>query len=229
MKLAIMQPYFFPYLGYWQLISAADTFVIYDDVNYIKQGWINRNTIIGNDSNHLISLQLIGASSFKLINEVTVGNNSQKILKTVEQTYKKAPYFESVFPLIQEILQNKEENLARFLTFSITKLCAYLEIETNIVVSSELIKNNDLKGQDKVLNICEVLHAKQYVNAIGGQELYQKEAFYQQNIELLFVKNKSTDYQQFQSPFMPNLSIIDVLMFNDKEQIKQYLTEFELV
>jgi hypothetical protein len=228
-KLAIMQPYFFPYLGYWQLISAADTFVIYDDVNYIKQGWINRNTIIGNDSNHLISLQLIGASSFKLINEVTVGNNSQKILKTVEQTYKKAPYFESVFPLIQEILQNKEENLARFLTFSITKLCAYLEIETNIVVSSELIKNNDLKGQDKVLNICEVLHAKQYVNAIGGQELYQKEAFYQQNIELLFVKNKSTDYQQFQSPFMPNLSIIDVLMFNDKEQIKQYLTEFELV
>lgn len=229
MKLAIMQPYFFPYIGYWQLISAVDTFVIYDDVNFIKQGWINRNNIIGNDSAHLISLQLIGASSFKLINEVIVGNNSQKILKTVEQTYKKAPYFEKVYPLIQEILLNEEKNLARFLTFSIIKLCAYLRIKTNIVVSSELIKNNDLKGQDKVLNICEVLQAKQYINASGGQELYQKEVFYQQNIELLFIKNKPTDYQQFQSPFMPNLSIIDVLMFNDKDKVKQYLTEFELI
>jgi WbqC-like protein len=229
MKLAIMQPYFFPYIGYWQLISAVDTFVIFDDVNFIKQGWINRNTIIGNDSNHLISLQLIGASSFKLINEVIVGNNAQKILKTVEQTYKKAPYFEKVYPLIQEVLLNEEKNLAKFLIFSITKLCVYLEIKTNITVSSELIKNNDLKGQDKILNICEVLKAKQYINAIGGQELYQKKAFHQQSIELLFIKNKPTAYPQFQSPFIPNLSIIDVMMFNDKEQIKQYLTEFELI
>jgi len=229
MKLAIMQPYFFPYIGYWQLISAVDTFVIYDDVNFIKQGWINRNNIIGNDSDQLISLQLIGASSFKLINSVMVGNKSPKILKTIEQTYKKSPYFEEVFPLIQEVLQNKEENLAQFLTLSIKKICAYLDIKTNILVSSELQKNNDLKGQSKILNICDVLHAKQYINAIGGQELYQKETFSQQNIELLFIKNKAIDYQQFQSPFRPNLSIIDVLMFNDKEQVKRYLIEFELI
>ena len=100
MKLAVMQPYFFPYIGYWQLISAVDTFVIYDDVNYIKQGWINRNNIIGNDSNQLISLQVIGASSFKLINEIEVGNNSSKIIKTIQQTYKKAPYYENIFPLL---------------------------------------------------------------------------------------------------------------------------------
>jgi hypothetical protein len=229
MKLAIMQPYFFPYIGYWQLISAVDTFVIYDDVNFIKQGWINRNNIIGNDSAQLISLQLIGASSFKLINSVMVGNKSPKILKTIEQTYKKSSYFEKVFPLIQEVLQNKEENLAQFLTFSIKKICAYLDIKTNILLSSELKKNNDLKGQSKILNICDVLQAKQYINAIGGQELYQKEAFSQQNIELLFIKNKAINYQQFQSPFRPNLSIIDVLMFNNKEQVKQYLIEFELI
>ena len=229
MKLAVMQPYFFPYIGYWQLISAVDTFVIYDDVNFIKQGWINRNNIIGNDSDQLISLQLIGASSFKLINSVMVGNKSPKILKTIEQTYKKSPYFEEVFPLIQEVLQNKEENLAQLLILSIKRICAYLDIQTNILLSSELKKNNDLKGQSKILNICELLNAKQYINAIGGQELYQKEAFSQQNIELRFIKNKSIAYQQFQSPFRPNLSIIDVLMFNDKEQVKHYLTEFELI
>ncbi|MBT4731087.1 hypothetical protein HOB87_03875 [Candidatus Woesearchaeota archaeon] len=152
MKLAIMQPYFFPYIGYWQLISAVDTFVIYDDVNYIKQGWINRNNIIGSNFNQLISLQVIGASSFKLINEIEVGNNSQKILKTIEQTYKKAPYFESVFPLLQVIMQCEEKNLAKFLNFLIKEVCAYIEIKTTISTSSELVKNNKLKGQDKILD-----------------------------------------------------------------------------
>jgi len=229
MKLAVMQPYFFPYIGYWQLISAVDTFVIYDDVNYIKKGYINRNSIFVNNAGHLLVLELVGASQNKKINEIEIGGNTSKILKTIELSYKKAPYFEKVFQLIQEVLQNKEENLAQLLILSIKRICAYLDIQTNILLSSELKKNNDLKGQSKILNICELLNAKQYINAIGGQELYQKEAFSQQNIELRFIKNKSIAYQQFQSPFRPNLSIIDVLMFNDKEQVKHYLTEFELI
>ena len=229
MKLAVMQPYFFPYIGYWQLISAVDTFVIYDDVNYIKQGWINRNNIIGNDSNQLISLQVIGASSFKLINEIEVGNNSSKIIKTIQQTYKKAPYYENIFPLLQTILQCEEKKLAKFLSFSIREICTYLEIKATISISSELVKNNELKGQDKILDICKILQAKQYINASGGQELYQKEIFSQQGFELSFIKSKPVEYPQFKMPFVANLSIIDVLMFNDKEKVKQYLTEYELV
>ena len=229
MKLAIMQPYFFPYIGYWQLISAVDTFVIYDDVNYIKQGWINRNNIIGSNFNQLISLQVIGASSFKLINEIEVGNNSQKILKTIEQTYKKAPYFESVFPLLQVIMQCEEKNLAKFLNFLIKEVCAYIEIKTTISTSSELVKNNKLKGQDKILDFCKVLKAKQYINVIGGRELYQKEMFSRENIELSFMKSKLLEYSQFREPFSANLSIIDVLMFNNKEKVRQYLTGYELV
>jgi len=229
MKLAIMQPYFFPYIGYWQLISAVDTFVIYDDVNYIKQGWINRNNIIGSNFNQLISLQVIGASSFKLINEIEVGNNSQKILKTIEQTYKKAPYFESVFPLLQVIMQCEEKNLAKFLNFLIKEVCAYIEIKTTISTSSELVKNNKLKGQDKILDLCKVLKAKQYINVIGGRELYQKEMFSRENIELSFMKSKLLEYSQFREPFSANLSIIDVLMFNNKEKVRQYLTGYELV
>jgi hypothetical protein len=229
MKLAVMQPYFFPYIGYWQLISAVDTFVIYDDVNYIKQGWINRNNIIGSNFNQLISLQVIGASSFKLINEIEVGNNSQKILKTIEQTYKKAPYFESVFPLLQVIMQCEEKNLAKFLNFLIKEVCAYIEIKTTISTSSELVKNNKLKGQDKILDLCKVLKAKQYINVIGGRELYQKEMFSRENIELSFMKSKLLEYSQFREPFSANLSIIDVLMFNNKEKVRQYLTGYELV
>lgn len=229
MKLAIMQPYFFPYIGYWQLISSVDTFVIYDDVNYIKQGWINRNNIIGNDSNQLISLQVVGASSFKLINKVTVGNNSQKILKTIEQTYKKAPHFETVFSMVKEILLHEEENLAQFLLFSIEKICGYLDISTKLILSSDIRKNNELRGQDKIIDICQSLQATQYINAIGGQELYQKEVFTQQKIDLQFIKTNTIDYQQFKEPFTANLSIIDVLMFNSKEQIKKYLIEFELI
>jgi len=229
MTLAIMQPYFFPYIGYWQLISAVDTFVIYDDVNYIKQGWINRNNILGSDTNQLISLQVIGASSFKLINEVEVGNNRSKTLKTIELNYKKSPCFESIFPLLQEMLQCEEKNLAKFLSFSIRKICTYLEIKTNVSISSELVKNNKLKGQDKILDICQTVQATQYINAIGGQELYQKEKFFQQNLELSFIKSKQLEYPQFKLPFVANLSIIDVLMFNDKEKVKQHLTRYELV
>lgn len=229
MKLAIMQPYFFPYIGYWQLISAVDTFVIYDDVNFIKQGWVNRNSILGKNSKHLISLQLKGASSYKRINEIGIGDNAYKLLKTIELTYKKAPYFEEVFPMIEGVLKNKENNIALFLVFSIQKVCCYLEINTAILVSSKLKKNNELRGQEKVLDICRLLQAKQYINAIGGQVLYQKEKFSQENIGLSFIKSSLIDYEQFREPFIPNLSIIDVLMFNDKKDVQQFLTKFELI
>ncbi len=229
MKLAIMQPYFFPYIGYWQLIASVDNFVIYDDVNYIKQGWINRNNIIANNSPYLISVQLIGASSFKLINEITVGNNLTKLLKTIEQTYRKSPYFESAFPVIQEIFINNEKNLAKFLMFSIKTICDYLEIKTNLMISSELKKDNTLKAQNKIISICKSLQVKQYINAIGGRELYAKEAFSKEGIELLFIKSNVIEYQQFREQFVPNLSIIDVLMFNDQSVVQSYLKQLEYI
>ncbi len=229
MKLAIMQPYFFPYIGYWQLISAVDTFVIYDDVNYVKKGYINRNQILVNNASHLMTLELVGASQNKRINEVVVGGNLTKIWKTIELAYKKAPYFKEVSPLLRDILKNKESDLVGFLVFLIRGVCDYLDITMDVFLSSELEKNGLLKGQDKILDICGLLQAEQYINAIGGQELYQKEVFSHKNIDLSFIRSKSIDYKQFREPFIPNLSIIDVLMFNDKEQVKQYLTEFELV
>ena len=228
MKLAIMQPYLFPYIGYFQLINAVDTFIIYDDVNYIKQGWINRNNILLDQNKHLITLQLKGASSFKKINEVEVGNNKGKFLKTVISAYHKAPYFGVVAPVIENIMNYEENNLAMFIANSLKQLADYLELDTCFLLSSNITKNNDLKGKEKVINICNALGATQYINAIGGTELYDKSEFKKNNIELSFLKTKDIKYLQFSGDFISNLSIIDVLMFNSKESVKKMLNMYEL-
>ena len=224
-----MQPYFFPYLGYWQLLSVADTFVIYDDVNFIKQGYINRNSILVGNEAQKITLEVIGASSNRLINEVQVGNNTKKLLKGIDQAYKKAPEYEKVFPLIQSVLENQEKNLAKFLGNLIQKISTYLDIDVKILYSSEIEKNSNLKAQDKVLDICQRLGASHYVNAIGGQELYSKEAFKANNIEFNFLQAELTAYKQFKNEFVPYLSIIDILMFNSKKDVLSMLNKYKLI
>lgn len=229
MILAIMQPYFFPYIGYWQLINTVDTSVIYDDVNYIKQGYINRNSILVGDNAQKVTLEVIGASSNKLIKEVQVGNNTKKLLKSIDQAYKKAPQYEIVFPLLQEILENQEKNLAKFLGNSIQKIVDYLEIDTRIIYSSDIKKDNDLKAQEKILDICQRLEASRYINAIGGKALYSKEDFSDKNIELNFIKTELTEYKQFKNEFVSYLSIIDIMMFNSRDDIKKMSDRYELI
>lgn len=229
MTIGIMQPYLFPYIGYWQLINAVNTFVIYDDVNFIKQGYINRNSILSNGKSQQFTLELIGASSNKLINEIGVGNNKNKVLKTIKQNYSKAPYYNKIIIIIEEILNNEEKNLAKFIAFSLMKISSYLGINTKFIFSSDIEKNNDLKAQDKVLEICNILQANKYINAIGGQELYSKEIFSKNKIELNFLKTKLVEYKQFSDQFVAYLSIIDILMFNDKEKIIHYLNDLELI
>jgi hypothetical protein len=229
MKLGIMQPYFFPYIGYWQLLNYVDTYVVYDDVNYIKRGWINRNCILSNGNRFLLTLHLKYASQNKLINEIETSSNQKKILKTVFQSYSKAPYFKTAYPLIEEILLDKEKNLALFLFNSIKKIMSFLEIKTEILLSSKIYKNNTLKGQNKILEICSILGADTYVNALGGKSLYKSDAFRKNNIYLFFFKALDVPYKQFSDAFEKQLSIIDVLMFNSPGEIKNQLSKFELL
>jgi len=226
MKLGIMQPYFLPYIGYFQLIKAVDKYVIYDDVNFIKGGWINRNKILLNGNPFMINVPMQGASSFKKINEINVGVNKKKLLVIIEQAYKKAPYYSIVFPLISEIIQYDNDNLALFISNSIIKIAKYLHIDTEILLSSEIKKENDLKAQEKVISICKTLGATEYYNAIGGQELYNKNEFAQDNIELKFLKSESIEYSQFKNEFVPWLSILDVMMFNTSEEINVLLNGY---
>lgn len=232
MKLGIMQPYFFPYIGYWQLINVVEKYVIYDDVNFIKGGWINRNRILMNGEAKFINLQMHKASPNKHINDIEVmGNNiyNKKLLKTIENCYKNAPYYDDVFPIIESIIMLGKSNLAEYLEFSIRAICKHLSIDTDIIISSTLAKNNALRGHDKIIEICKKLGANEYLNAIGGQDLYSYKEFTEQGIKLRFLKTGRVCYQQFNNEFVPNLSIIDVMMFNSNEKVHQLLNIYEII
>lgn len=231
MKVGIMQPYFVPYIGYWQLINVVDKFIIYDDVNFIKGGWINRNRILMNEEAKMINVQMQGASSNKLINQIGVSDNKivkSKLLKSIENSYKKAPYYTNSFPIIKSIIMNKENNLSKYLAEGIIEICRYLEIDTEIIISSTLNKNNELRGQDKVIEICKLFNADGYVNAIGGKELYNYDDFTLEGLNLEFLNTGDIEYKQFENKFIPHLSIIDVIMFNSVEEIKAMLDRYIL-
>jgi hypothetical protein len=231
MKLAIMQPYAFPYIGYFQLINATDKFVILDDVNFIMRGWINRNRILVNGKENLFSITLKKISQNKLICdcELVEGNWKVKFLKTIEVSYKKAPFFKQCFEIISSILLSEELNLSKWLVFQINTICDYLEINTKIVESSRVYSNQHLKAQYKIIDICKRENARTYYNAIGGKLLYRISDFKNNNIELRFLNTLPGKYPQFNNEFIPFLSIIDVMMFNNKNEIQNLLNKFVLI
>jgi WbqC-like protein family len=232
MKIAIMQPYFLPYIGYFQLINAVDKFLLYDIVTFIKGGWINRNRIIVNNTDYMFSIPLVKASPNKNIADIFIKDDlkwKNQLLKTIEQSYKKAPYFEKIFPLISSIINKDETNLSKFILNSFQLINNYLDINTEIIPSANQYKVDQLKGADKVIQICKEENADIYINAINGRKLYDKESFSKQDLSLFFIDSQEIKYQQFKNDFLPNLSILDVLMFNSKEQVKEYLNKYELV
>lgn len=232
MRLGLMQPYFFPYIGYWQLINAVDKYVIFDDVNFIKGGWVNRNHVLNNGARMLINVRTHSASSNQHINLIEVADDRTyyiKILKTLRNMYSRAPYFADAYPIIERILNQEEKNLARYLEFGIRQVCDYMSINTEIIVSSSIEKNNALRGQAKVIEVVKKSGADEYINAIGGQTLYSYEDFATQGIKLKFLRTEEIEYQQFKKDFVPNLSIIDIMMFNSKEEIKNMLGMYKLI
>ena len=229
MRLGIMQPYFFPYLGYWQLLANVDKYVVYDDVTYIKGGWINRNNLLINGQKNLLTMQLEKASSYTLIKDIAIKDDFVKFLKTIEMGYKKAPFFEDIFRLLKDICQCPDKKLGQFLFNSHIKICEYLGIDTELILSSSFEKHTELKGKDKVISICKQLGADEYINASGGQELYDKKEFAENGIRLNFLQANLREYRQLKNEFVAGLSIIDIMMFNSKEEIKEMLNDFKLV
>jgi hypothetical protein len=216
MRLAIMQPYFLPYIGYFQLIAAVDKFVIYDRIKYTKKGWINRNRMLQNGKDVMFSLPLkAGSDALDVVErELAADFNRDKLLNQFRGAYARAPQFEPTYALLEHIVRHPDDNLFGYIHHSLGAVCAHLGLHTPLQASSAVDFDNSLKGQDKVLAICTAAHATHYVNAIGGTELYQREAFVAQGIELQFLKPQPCDYLQFGATFVPWLSIVDVLMFN---------------
>jgi hypothetical protein len=232
MCIAIMQPYLFPYIGYFQLINAVDKFVILDDVNYINRGWINRNRILVNNGDYTFTVPLKDASQNRKICDTYISDDTKwqgKLLKTIELAYKKAQYFDRAFPIITEIIQNEEKNISKFIGQSLLLLNQYLVINTTIAASSSIYKNSHLKAQDKIIDICLQEKTDHYINPAGGTEIYSSAAFNKFNIKLNFIKSGSIEYKQFGQTFIPWLSIIDVLMFNSQEEISGLLEKYTLI
>lgn len=231
MRLGIMQPYFWPYLGYFQLISCVDKFVVYDDIEYTKKGWINRNRYLCNGKDKYFTIPLEKDSDYLDIKErkVSAGFDQEKVKNQILTAYKKAPYFEKTFPLFCECLEYKERNLFKYIFFSIQKIMEYLNIDTELIISSSLSIDHSLKSQTKVLEICKKMNCSEYINAIGGQALYDKESFNKRNIKLHFIKMEDIVYDQKISEFLPALSILDVMMFNSKENVVRFLNQYALI
>jgi len=221
------------YIGYFQLINSVDKFIIYDNIQYIKKGWINRNRILVNGKDQLITLPIKKDSDYLNVVERELseswGKDKVKMLNIIKSSYSKAPYFQETFELISKCLNNTEVNLFKFIYDSIVLINDHLEIKTPIVISSTIDANHTLKSQDKVLSLCKEQNADIYINSIGGVELYDKEVFKQNNIELNFIKSNPLQYKQFNNEFVSWLSIVDVMMFNSKEQIKEYLNSYTLI
>ncbi|MCC6383987.1 MAG: WbqC family protein [Bacteroidia bacterium] len=233
MKVAVMQPYFFPYIGYFQLINAVDGFVFYDDVNYIKRGWINRNRILINQKAQYVTIPVKDSSQNRLIYETEVIADRKvisKILKSIELAYKKAPFFIEVFEIISTVLNKNYKTISTLAIESIECWSDYLEIKTDFFVSSEnFSESSGMEKTQRLIAICTQLNAYTYLNSIGGVQLYSRADFARHGIELSFLKTNDISYKQFDNNFVTGLSIIDVLMFNKKEKVKTMLNEYDLI
>jgi hypothetical protein len=232
MKLAIMQPYFLPYIGYWQLLAAVDVFVVYDNIKYTKKGWINRNRFLQNGRDELFSIPLkAGSDSLDICErEIAPDFRREKLLNQLINAYRKAPHFAETLPLMEACVHCPDMNLFRYILNSINLVAGHLGITTRIVPSSTLgLDHKPFKAQDKVLAICGHLRATQYLNAVGGTGLYEQEAFRAAGIELHFLKSDDIHYAQFGGEFVPWLSIVDVLMFNEMESVRGMLSRCALI
>lgn len=241
MTLGLMQPYLFPYLGYFQLMRHVDTYVFYENVQYMRQGWVNRNRLYTNikkNETHYFTFAVVKDDYKKEINERYYSNlkaDCEKLRRILYQSYKNASNFEEAYTVIDQALQFENNNVAYFNMNANYLIARYMGIDTQITCM-ERIKDKGfwdnyyrLDYESKVIYICRFFQGQRYVNAIGGASLYHKKAFLHNNIELKFIKMDDIVYPQFEGEFTPNLSIIDVIMHNKIDSIKLLLDRYQII
>lgn len=231
-SVAIMQPYFLPYLGYFQLIAAVDKFIVLDDVNFIQRGWINRNRMLMNGAPHLFTLPLRGASQNRLICDLELVADAvwrEKLLRSLRQAYGRAPYYAQVSGMLDDMLHLPSLRLDLFLLNSLQLVMRYLALDTAVVPTSRLYGNAGLSGEQRIIDICQREGASDYINPIGGVSLYQRAHFEQHGIALHFLRSRAVSYPQGKNQHISGLSIVDVLMYNAPSTVQQLLKEKDLL
>ena len=235
MKLAIMQPYLFPYLGYFSLINQAEKFIIFDTPQFMRKGWIERNRIIKEGGGSVyIKVPLTKAPLGTSILEMEINNSSEwrnKIFAQLDIYKKKAPYFKQVITLVTESFSGDFVSISKLNENILRYVCEYLEIKTEIVVFSEL--NVDVEqpqaADEWALNICSAVGAKEYLNAVGGKDFFDAKKYSRNNVELFFIDQPLCEYKQFGGEFEAGLSILDVMMFNSPKDIMVMLDKGSLI
>ena len=232
MKIGIMQPYFFPYIGYFQLLNMVDKYVVFDEGLYAKNKWAYRNRILINGAPGFFRVTLLNASRDQRFNEIKISNDiegKRSRIRALECSYKKAPYYSEVMPLLEQFIMADYDNISECNVASNKLVCNYLDIKTEILLSSELNTDKSLKRQHIIFEECRFLGGNEYINAIGGMKLYDFEEFREHGIELAFLKTDDIVYPQYGGIFVPNLSIIDVMMFNSIPEIQNMLNRYTLI
>ncbi|MBY0433343.1 MAG: WbqC family protein [Cyclobacteriaceae bacterium] len=228
-----MQPYFFPYIGYFQLAASVDRFVVYDNIQFSKRGWINRNRILVNGADEFITLPLKRDSDYLDIEKRQLADSfdidKAKILRKIKECYRKAPYLEVAFPVIEWVFDYPSRNLFLFVFNSLKEVCRYLDIPVEFIVSSSIDVDHTLKAEKKVLGIVKAMGAETYINLPGGLNLYSREEFESCGIALKFIQPGAISYQQFDHPFVPWLSIIDLIMFNSRDRLSEIIQDYKLI
>ena len=231
MTVAIMQPYFLPYVGYWQLMAAVDRFVVYDNIQFTKKGWINRNRFLRNGAAAVFTLPVKQGPHTSSVADRSIADDFEPaaLLNPLAAAYRTAPFFDAVFPVIQQVVTAAPRNLFAYLHHSLTVVAQYLGIPTPIVVSSTVDADHGLAAEQRVLALCGALGATRYLNSIGGRDLYSARAFAERGIELKFLRPRLLPYQQYDHPFVAGLSIVDVMMFNSSDAVREMLGAYDLL
>ncbi len=236
MKIAIMQPYFAPYLGYISLIKHTDEFILFDTVQFIRHGWIERNRILKQNEGWLyIQVPLEKHSRGTLIKDLKINNEidwKKKILSQLIIYKKTAPNYYKVISLLNEVFEKEYTSVVYFIKMLLEKICAYLGFPKTLPIFSEMdLEIEEAKMPDEwALNICKKLGSNiTYINPIGGLDFFDREKYTKNNIQIYFQKMNLKPYIQRRNNFQSGLSIVDVLMFNSIEEINKMLSEFELL
>jgi hypothetical protein len=221
MKLAIMQPYFFPYLGYYSLIKKSDQFILFDTVQFIRRGWIERNRILKPvEGWQYVAVPLIKKELSTIICEMEIRNNEDwrgKLILQLAHYKKKAPFYRETLSVIQDAINMDTNSIVKLNENILKKTCEYFNIPLNISIFSEMnIEIEEVTHPGEwALNITKALNGKDYINPTGGVEIFKREQFTNADIKLNFLGNNLSSYNQHRSVFERGLSIIDVMMFND--------------
>ena len=233
MKLGIMQPYFLPYLGYISLIKHTDMFILLDEVQFIRHGWIERNRILKPDKDwQYIQVPLQKHTQTAVIKDIKINNEiewEKKIFAQIEHYKKKALYYRKVVDLLKNIFSKKHATIAELNQDALHAVCDYLSVKNDIRIYSEMGLTIDpvFESDEWALNISKAMNASEYRNPPGGVSIFHKEKYEKENIALVFHELNLEEYSQNTNhDFIPGLSILDVMMFNTPEKISQMLDNF---